>query len=223
MAKENTAIVSAKPVTEKDRNAATKTVMAGVEKFLVGYRATMQSVQLVEKQAGEQAVVCLKHAHDYGDVMPADRLVKGIMENPHPLSKAMHLELVSWFRANSPIRWDAKQKPRQAKEGEEGFKPYNEESAQETPFYETAQAKRSRVAADAAKKKSLEPATFKDFLNRAKGLTRWFETLNEADKNGDVRGIKSGEAAKIKRGIKAINEALVETYGDEVITPAKVA
>lgn len=209
--------------SEASKNTASKTVMLGVEKFLTGVKATMQSVLLLEKQASEQAVICLQHANDYGDVMPADRLVKGLAEHPHPLTKAMGMELVAWFRANSPIRWDSKAKPRQAKETEEGYKPYNEESAKETPFFETAQAKRSRTAADAARKKALEPATFKDFLNRAKGLTRWFETLNEADKNGDVRGIKNGEAAKIKRGIKAINEALVDTYGDEVITPAKVA
>lgn len=174
-------------------------VLKLVEKCILSAKTAMQAINELEKTVSDTAIACLKHAHDHGDVMPAHRLVIGLRELNHPATTRLSDETVAWFRSNSPIRWNAKGEPRQLKEGEEGYKPYDEESATETPFYETPVAKRARQAMADSHKRTLEPVTFQDVLNRMKGIMKFVENAQKPDKNGDVRSIKKGEGTKIKK------------------------
>ena len=204
MSKSNN-IVS-KPAKTTTGSAAMKAVTA----LLLAGKSMIQSINVFEQEVQKTALKCLEHAETHGDVMPMDRLVKGLLELNHPATTRLSQEVISWARSVSPIRWNSKGEAKQLKEGDEGFKPYDVLSGNETPFYETATAKRARQAADAAHKRTLQPVTMKDVLNRARGILKFIENANEADRNGEVRGIAKGEGTKIKKFASKMQEFLVE-------------
>lgn len=198
------AVVDVKP------NSKQKVVFRLVDIAIAAAGATLQSVQQLELRIKEASEACLLHAEEYGDAMPADRLVKGLMGKNHPTTTSLARELVIWFNSNSPIRWNAKGQVRIMKDTEEGYKPFDEVSAKETSFTETPQAERARKAADTAHKRALKPYTLKDFTGRLEGLRAQFKRAQEPDKNGDVRGIVKGDMPKIKSLLKAVDSMLIE-------------
>lgn len=226
MTEKDTATVEGEGVklTAAERKAAhessSNACMKHVEKALVGIKSLLQSVVMAEQDVSKVAIECLKHAHDHGDVMPCDRLVKGLREFNHPVATRLSQEVISWFVANSPVRWDSKGKPRQLKEGEPGYKPYNEENAEETPFYATPSAVRARQAADAAHSRELKPADTKMLRARVYGIGKWLQKMIDGE---DERGIKQGEKSKMLRTVKAIEGAMVEVLGDDEEDKKKAA
>jgi len=184
-----------------------------VDKLLLSAKTMLQSVTQFEVELQSAALKCLEHAETHGDVMPMDRLVKGLREMNHPVTTRFSDEIIAWVRGVSPIRWYAKGNPRQMKEGEDGYKPYAVQDGEETPFNETAMAKRARAAADAAHKRGLEPITGQDVLNRIQGVIKFVQSANQANRNGEVRGIKSGENAKIKRIVGNLQAFIVDNGG----------
>ena len=194
------------------RESSSKGILSVIEKTLTGIKSLLQSVQMAEQEIAKAAMLALKHAHDHGDVMPMHRLVIGLREFNHPVSTRLSQEVISWVVANSPIRWDAKGKVSQLREGEPGYKPYNEEQAEETPFYGTATALRARQAADQAHARELKPADASMFRARVYGIGKWLDNILEGK---DERGVKEGQKTRLLRARKAIEAAVVDVLGEE--------
>lgn len=187
--------------------------MQAVSRLLLSAKTFMQSMAEFEKDIQSALVKTLEHCEIHGDAMPADRLVKGLRELNHPAMTKFSDECVAWFRINSPIRWNAKGDVRVLKEGEEGYKPFDVHHGEEEAFNETPQAKRARQAADAAHKRTLQPVTAQDVLNRIKGVVKFVENAQNPDRNGDVRGIAAKEGKKIKALIKDLSAFVVDHGG----------
>lgn len=182
------------------------TVNALVGQLEIAIKSHVQSTEQLEAKIHETAVAALRHAHDHGDVMPCDRIVKSL--SVHPTTRTLMAELISWFRANSPIWWDSKGNPHQAKDGEPNFKPYDEEAAEKEAFFQRPAAVRARKAADEAHAQALKPYTFQNFLARVGGLRKTYENAKKEDAEGRVRGIARGDDKKIRGLIKAVETAV---------------
>lgn len=179
-----------------------------VDKVFRSAKTLKQSQEQFEKDIEAASVACLQYAHEHNnDARPMDRLVKGLLAMKHPTFTQFAREVVAWARLNSPIRFKADGSVTVLSEGDEGYKDYNQEQAIETPFYATAPATRARENADKAHTRSLEPYTYKDFLNRVRGLARTFYQAQRQDKNGDVRGIVKKDMPKIKGLLESIASA----------------
>lgn len=188
-------------------------VMVLVGNALAGVAAHSQSARQLEEAIHKAAVACVTHAREHGDVMPMDRLVKGIPSDDHSVAM-FRFELVAWCRANSPIRWNAKGEPRQAKEGEADYKPYNDKLDEAKAFFQTEQAVASREAAREAARRTLTPATFQTALNRAFGLRKWFNGLEvPSEKDGQVRGVVEADKTKITRLVDIVEKAIEAEFG----------
>lgn len=180
-----------------------------VEKVFRSAKTLKQSQEQFEKDIEEASVACLQYAHEHNnDARPMDRLVKGLLAMKHPTFTQFAREVVAWARLNSPIRFKADGSVTVLSEGDEGFKDYNQEQAIETPFYATAPATRARENADKSHKRSLEPYTYKDMMNRARGLIRTFYQAQRPDRNGDVRGIVKKDIPKIKTMLDKLSTAI---------------
>lgn len=172
-------------------------VLKLVEKCILSAKTAVQSVTELENVITNTALATFKHAHDHGDVMPAHRLVIGLRGLNHPATTRLSLELVTWFRLFSPVYWDAKMQPHQRKEGEDGWKEYDEEGAEGTPFNQTDMALNARKAMDDAHAAKLKEVTLQSAVNRARGVLKFISGAKKADKNGQVRGIKTEDEAAI--------------------------
>lgn len=201
-----------KALTAEERKSLLKssaaTVMAMVEALGIAIKSHVQSTEQLEIKIAETAFAALKHAHDHGDVMPMDRIVKDL--NIHPTTRTLMQEVISWVRANSPIWWDAKGLPHQAKEGEPNYKPYNEEGAEKESFFRRPAAVRAREAANAAHENALKPYTLKSFIGRLHGLRKAYDSAKEPNAQGDIRGIARGEDKKIREFLKTVETAAVQ-------------
>lgn len=219
---DSTAIVVVKPVNKSNKNDSHKLAMGLVEQALAGAKTVYQSIMQLEPKVAAAAKAACNHASLYGDIRPCDKLVKGLGEvagkgKSHRMMVSMQLEVIAWVRANSPIRWDSTGKCKLVKEGEPGFKPFKSEAFAEEAegFHETEQAKEARAKADATHKNALEPITTIDLKNRIMGLRRWFKKAQEPDANGEVRGVKAGQKAKISSMITDIENAYYLASGEE--------
>lgn len=207
-------LVLASSVTENKKNT---TINRVVESALIAARATKQSLEMCEASVKTATNACLAHYEKTGDMMPMDRLVKGLRELKHPTYTRMSAEIIAWCVLYSPIRWGADGKIKQLKEGDEGFKPVDQVKAQETSFTETPAAKRARSADAAATKKMLQPLTLKDFIGRLQGLRNTFKSAQEKDINGDIRGVDAKDMPKIKKLLSQVDTVT------EAFAPAKAA
>lgn len=179
-----------------------------VDKVFRSAKTLSQSKDVFERDLKEAAEACLHYAHEHNnDARPMDRLVKGLFSMKHPMFSQFAREIVAWARLNSPIRFKADGSVTVLSEGDEGYKAYDPDSAVETPFYATAPAKRARENADKAHKRGMEPYTYKDFMNRVRGLARTFYQAQQPDKNGDTRGIIKKDMPKIKGLLDSIASA----------------
>ena len=194
----------------KGAKAESKVLYALIATAVTAVRASVQSVQKMEPKVADALIVALRHGHKFGDVMPVDRLVKDIEAIPHPMTKALCLEMVAWVKANSPIYWDAKKAIHVRKPGEEGYKPYDLETAEATPFYKTKQAMAARKAGAKAHADNMKPYSFKDFFNRAVGMEKTLQSALVKDKDGNIRGIVPEDKAKIEAIVKAVKEAALK-------------
>lgn len=193
------------------RAESSKGILVLVEKTLTGVKSLLQSVQLAEGEISKTALECLKHAHDHGDVMPMHQLVMGLRGFNHPVSTRLSQEVISWVVANSPVRWDSKGKPSQLKEGEPGYKPYTEDKAEETPFFETPVALRARKAADTAHERTLKPFDAQMMRNLVFGIGKRIDNILDGT---DERGIKEGQKTKLLKARKAVEAAVIDALGE---------
>jgi hypothetical protein len=191
-------------------NAKNASVIALIEKALKGARSMVQSIEQLEPHIAAAELACLTHAEAHGDAMPADRLVKGLIACNHPATTALSQEVVGWFRTFSPVRWDMKGKVSVLKEGQEGYKPFEAEKAEATPFNETPAAKRARAASARAHKAAMKDADLKMMISRAQGVIAWFNNIVEGK---DRRKVKTGEEAKMKKFAKALNTLTIDFVG----------
>ncbi len=210
-------------VTTGNKADSVKGGLVLITSAVTGFKAALQGIVKAEPMVAEAALYAVRHAKDHGDVTLADRLVKDIKAavmaiqgkgKTHPIADAMLNELVAWFRTNSPIRWDAKGKCTIDKE--RGWKDKDLENAESEAFHETERAQNARDAMLKAQTKALEPMTMADILGRIRGLRRTFESALKADKNGVVRGVKRGEAPKIRKLLEAVEESAEEVTGQEI-------
>lgn len=201
----NTESLKVPAVRETNANRA---CLLLVEKVFRSAKTLNQSKDIFESDLKEASEACLIYAHEHNnDARPMDRLVKGLLAMKHPMFTGFAREIIAWARLNSPIRFKADGSVTVLSEGDEGYKDYNQEQAIETPFYATAPATRARENADKAHKRGMEPYTYKDFMNRVRGLARTFYQAQRPDKNGDTRGILKKDQAKIKQLLDSIASA----------------
>jgi len=189
-------------------------VLKAVDKALAGAKSLVQSALMLEPLIAEACKLCVEHASKHGDMMPADRLVKGLIAQNHPTTTALSREVIGWFRQFSPIQWDAKGKVFKNKDEAKGKVEYLVEEAGKTAFNETAQAVRARKAADDSHKNNMKPADAKMFVGRIMGQIKWFQNLIDGT---DERGVKDGEVAKMKKIAKAVQSTLTDVVGKEVV------
>jgi len=201
-------------VPEIRSNAKNGLVLKAVDKALAGAKSLVQSALLLEPLIAEASKLCVEHAAKHGDMMPADRLVKGLIAQNHPTTTVLSREVIVYFRQFSPIQWDAKGKVFKNKDESKGKTEYLVEEASKTAFNETAQAKRARAAADATHKQNMKPADAKMFVGRIMGQIKWFQNLIDGT---DERGVKDGEVAKMKKIAKAVQSTLTDVVGKEVV------
>lgn len=197
----------------KTQSKASGAVLALVTKTLLAVKTAVQSVQELEKTIADCEIVCLRHAQEHGDAMPADRLVKGIREIVHPMTTQLAGEVVAWFNQYSPIRWDAKGNVSLVKEGQPGYKPFNPEEGEATPFMERPQAKRAREAAASAHARELTELTINDIAKRLFGIRKTIQAATMEDRNGQVRGIKTGDKTKMLKAVEAAEQAFIGITG----------
>jgi len=181
--------------------------IAAVDRVLKAAKTMLQSANEFEKELHIAAVKCLEHCEEHGDAMPMDRLVKGLQACAHPITTRFMLEVVAWAKGSSPIYWDAQGNVHVRKKGEEGYKDFDVQTAEEVPFNETAMAKRARELADKTHKNNLKEVDVSQFQNRVKGLRHFLEGATKPDKNGQVRGIKKGDKKKLFDLMDAIETA----------------
>lgn len=206
----------------------TKSHAAGVKLIqtaVIAVRATYQSIVEAEPKINEAALFAVRHANQHGDVSLADRLVKDMRaampkDKTHPTIEAMFNELMAWFRANSPIRWDAKQHCTIDKE--RGWKDKDLKNAEETGFFETERATKARDAMLRTQVRELHELTLERILNDALGLNRKLEAALKPNKDGQIAGVKKGEAKPIRDFVGAVAE-LVEQYQKKIKVEKKVA
>ena len=189
--------------------ANTKALMVLIAQAVTAVRATVQSITAMEPIVATAGLAALKHAKDHGDAMPLDRLVKDIEAVPHPMTKAMMLELVAWVKANSPVYWDAKKAVHLRKPDQEGYKPFDIAAAEAKAFFQTDQAVKARKAGQDAHAQGMKPFTFKDFFGRVMGLEKTFQSALVKDKDGNIRGVVKEDQAKIELLIAAVKKAAV--------------
>lgn len=195
------------PATKGKGKAETKALMALIAKAVTAVRTTVQSVTQMEPIVADALLAALKHCEKHKDAMPIDRLVKDVTAIPHPLTKALALEMVAWVKTNSPIYWDAKKAVHLRKPTEEGYKPFDIAAAEKTPFHQTEQAIKARKAGADAHKSAMKPLSFKDMFGRAMGLRKTFEQALIADKDGNVKGVVPADKAKIETLLDNLDKA----------------
>lgn len=200
---------SAVETPKADKKASTKALMALIAKAITAVRTTVQSITAMEPIVAEAALAAFKHAEKTGDAMPMDRLVKDIEAVPHPMTKAMCLEVVAWVKANGPIYWDAQKKVHIRKPGQDGYKPFDTATAEKAAFYQTEQATKARKAGQDAHAQGMKPFTFKDFFGRVMGLEKTFQSALVKDKDGNIRGVVKEDQQKIEALIAAVKKAAV--------------
>lgn len=180
-------------------------------------RVTMQSAALEKPIVHAAAMATLAHAEKYGDVTLADRLVKSIRDLGGEHANTTALYLVAWFRMRSPIRWDAKEAVRQAKEGEPGFKAYDTAAAEKEAFFQTPAAiEADKAAALTRKRVAGDPLTYDNIVARARGIRKTYEAaLTKKDDDGNVKGINKGDKAKIVAFLAALDGIIPETEKED--------
>jgi hypothetical protein len=196
--------------TEKHSAASmkdAKQVLALIDKAITGVKTTVQSLVALEALVHDAASGCILHAEKHGDTGPADRLMKGLEENPHPLTKNLSAELAAWFREFSPIRWNAKKQIKLLKEGDPDYAAFNTKESQETPFNKRPQAIKARAIATNAGRNALKPVDTNMMQARLDGNVKFLENAKKPDANGQVRGIANGQDALLKGMAEAASEA----------------
>lgn len=196
------------------KSKANPGLMSIIKDAINAVRTVVQTVNRSEPHVQKALVGCIEHFEKHGDAMPAHRLVTGLLELNHPAAHAMCREVVDHFRTNSPIRWAVKGNKAELnvlKEGQDGYKAPNPQGAESTAYYETERAKKSRSAAATAATRSLEPATFKQMMNRTKGIINWY---NKMAKGEDERPIALADKPKMVKFMTEINSVL-KTFGGE--------
>ena len=178
--------------------------------------ALSESVQNLREAAADTCLRTLKHANQYGDWTLADKFIRSFPVTT-PTLRIMRDGMVAFFRKNSPIRWAADGSCKLAKEGEPGYRPFDPETAESEPFYEMPVFKKAEGIANEAAAKALKPATLENLTNRVHGLKAWFDSLSAPNTNGQIRGIKEADKAKMETAIAAV----IKAY-DEVV-PQKAA
>lgn len=178
--------------------------------------ALSESVTKLREAAADTCLRTLNHANQYGDWTLADKFIKSFPVTT-PTLRIMRDGMVAFFRKNSPIRWAADGSCKLAKEGEPGYRPFDPETAESEPFYEMPVFKKAEGIANEAAAKALKPATLENLTNRVHGLKAWFASLSEPNSNGQIRGIKEADKAKMEAAINAV----IKAY-DEVV-PQKAA
>lgn len=208
-------------VPEIKKLKSNSAVLAMVEKALKAAKTMVQSVQQFEPELNKAAVACVEHFGKCGDTGPADRLYQGLRACGHPVTTTAAAELRVWFKENSPIQWDGKNKVFKNKDESKGRVTVNEGVAEAKGYFETPQALRARSASERAHAQNLKPVTAKMMINRIIGAGAGFYNNIKAGK--DMRPIADGEEARIKRLIKAVNAAVLEVAGDDAAEAIKKA
>lgn len=210
MAKSNTTLSTETKAKEGD---SLKTVMALIDKTVKGAKSVVQSVAEFEKLLHDCTSQCLDHCFTFGDIRPADRLLKELHELKDRNMTMIAGEVMHWFKINSNIRWDKNGKCSLLKKGDKDWKEFTSEdvsAAHAEPFNETASAKRARGMSDAAHKRGLQDVTFDVFKGRVEGLTRWFKGVGVANKDGEVTNKFKSERdrQRISDGLTVLNAAM---------------
>jgi len=187
-----------------------KACMTIVNAALTAHKVTVQSVRELEVRLNEAALSAVKYCQTTGDTRPAMRLVKGMMENPHPLTKGLLPEIVAYIKANSPIRFDTKGEPTLLKEGQAGYTPFKIEEAETKAFYERPEAQKARAIGAAAAAKALGTLTVKDILAKGNGLSKMVTDAEKPNAEGKVRGIDEKSKATILNMVTAAEKAAME-------------
>jgi hypothetical protein len=206
-------------VPEVRRNKGNSAVLQMVDRALKAAKSMVQSVQQFEPELNKAAVACVQHFAKCGDMGPADRLYQGLRACGHPVTTTAAAELRVWFKENSPIQWDSKNKVFKNKDEAKGRITTNEQVEEAKGYFETPQALRARSAAERAHGQNLKPVTAKMMINRIIGAGAGFYANIKAGK--DQRPIADGEEARIKRIIKAVNTAVMDVAGDDAAEAIK--
>jgi hypothetical protein len=206
-------------VPEVRRNKGNSAVLQMVDRALKAAKSMVQSVQQFEPELNKAAVACVQHFAKCGDMGPADRLYQGLRACGHPVTTTAAAELRVWFKENSPIQWDSKNKVFKNKDEAKGRVTTNEQVEEAKGYFETPQALRARSASERAHAANLKPVTAKMLVNRIIGSSVGF--INNITAGKDQRTLAEGEAAKIKRINKAVMTALNEVASEEAAEALK--
>lgn len=200
------------PAVEAGAKKSSANVLMLQAKAISAIKNTIQTMGLERPLIHAGAMATLAHAEKYGDVTLADRYVKGIRDLGGEHANTIALYLVAWFRVRSPIRWDAKEQVRQAKEGEPGYKGYDVAGAEKEAFFQTPAAiEADKAAALTRKRVAGDPLTFDNIVARARGLRKTYEAaLTKKDDDGNVKGINKGDKAKIVAFLAALDGIIPE-------------
>lgn len=185
-----------------------KTMFSAVDSALKQVRVWLQTTEKLETLLNETALKCLKHAQEFGDVMPADRFLKGLREMKHRDATRLAGEIMVYLVALSPIRWNKDGQPRQAKESDKDYRPYDIETAEKTPFYQMQQIEESRKAAEKAANRVLSGMTAESVMNGLRGLVKRIEQVRtgEPDSKGNIKKFARGQ----KKEVLALEEKIQE-------------
>lgn len=145
------------------------------------------------------AVQCILHAETHRDCTLADKLVKTVRETTPGY---VWQGLVTWFKRNSPIAWDAEGKPYLLKEGEPGYKPFDVQNADAHPAGEQKEVK-------GRTDRPIQPMSVALLKSYIKGLNKRIEN---AEKEGGVGFF--GQTPEEK----AVTKSQCKTFLDNVVS-----
>lgn len=137
-------------------------------------------------------VQCILHAQKHGDATLADELVKTVRSSTPGY---VWQGLVLWFRANSPITWDAEGKVSLLKEGDKGYKPFDPAKADAEP---AAKAKEVTARTD----RPIEPMSIAFIKGRIKSMVQQVEKAGKDGGRG-FAGKTPEEQAQTEASTKA--------------------